>query len=152
MWSDWLVFCDCGSHSVTLWWIRVRSLWKLPLQYSWDFPGSSHSKESACNVGDSGSILGLGRSPGVGNGNPFQCSCLEKSMDTAAWWAEVHGVAKSRTWLSNETSTIGSWWNLCVNKMALGRCSPRLWRAAWWGQRSLGFILISMHWCSSPTV
>ena len=41
------------------------------------FPGGSGSKESACNVGDLGSILGLGRSPGGGHGNPLQCSCLE---------------------------------------------------------------------------
>ena len=47
-------------------------------------PHGSDGEESACNARDLGSILGLGRSPGVGNGNPFQCSCLEKSMDTAA--------------------------------------------------------------------
>ena len=45
------------------------------------FPGGSVGKESACNVGDQGSILGLGRSPGEGNGNPFQYSCLENPMD-----------------------------------------------------------------------
>ena len=49
------------------------------------FPGSSAGKESACNVGDMGSIPGLGRSPGEGNGNPLQCSCLENSMDRGAW-------------------------------------------------------------------
>ena len=54
-------------------------------------------KESACNVGDLGSIPGSGRSPGEGNGNPLQYSCLENSMDGGAWWATVHGVAKSRT-------------------------------------------------------
>ena len=55
---------------------------------------------SACNVGDLGSIPGLGRSPGEGNGNPLQYSCLENPMDGGAWWAIVHGVAKSRTQLS----------------------------------------------------
>ena len=45
-----------------------------------DFPGSSDSKESACNARDPGSVPGLGRSPGEGNGNPLQYSCLEKSM------------------------------------------------------------------------
>ena len=55
---------------------------------------------SACNVGDLGSIPGLGRSPGEGNGNPLQYSCLENPMDAGAWWAIVHGVAKSRTQLS----------------------------------------------------
>ena len=61
------------------------------------FPGSSDGKASACNAGDPGSILGLGRSPGEGNGNPLHYSCLEYSMDGGAWWATVHGVAKSWT-------------------------------------------------------
>ena len=49
------------------------------------FPGGSDGKASACNVGDLGSIPGLGRSPGEGNGNPFQDSCLENPMDRGAW-------------------------------------------------------------------
>ena len=57
-------------------------------------------KASACNAGDLGSIPGLGRSPGEGNGNPLQYSCLENPMDGGAWWATVHGVAKSWTRLS----------------------------------------------------
>ena len=48
------------------------------------FPGGSDSKESACNVGHMNSIPGSGRSPGEGNGYPFQCSCLENSMDRGA--------------------------------------------------------------------
>ena len=63
------------------------------------FPGGSDGKESACNLGDLGSIPGLGRSPGGGHSNPLQCSCLENPMDRRAWWATVHGVAKSWTWL-----------------------------------------------------
>ena len=58
-------------------------------------------KESACNVGDQGSIPGSGRSPGEGNGTPLQYSCLEKSMGRGAWQATVHGVTKSRTQLSD---------------------------------------------------
>ena len=58
-------------------------------------PGGSDGKEFACNVGDMGSIPGLGRSPGEGNGNPLQYSCLENPMDRVAWWATVHGVAKT---------------------------------------------------------
>ena len=58
---------------------------------------SSVGKESACNVGDPGSIPGLERFPGEGNGNPFQYSCLENPMDRGAWQATVHGVAKSQT-------------------------------------------------------
>ena len=49
------------------------------------FPGGSDSKETACNVGDLGSIPGLGRSPGEGNGNPLQYSCLENPMEGRAW-------------------------------------------------------------------
>ena len=60
----------------------------------------SAGEESDCNAGDAGdtdSVPGLGRSPGGGNGNPLQYSCLENSMDRGAWWAIVHGTAKSQT-------------------------------------------------------
>ena len=67
------------------------------------FPHGSEVKVSACNAGDPGSIPGSGRSPGEGNGNPLQDSCLENPMDREAWWATVHGVAKSRTRLSDFT-------------------------------------------------
>ena len=61
------------------------------------FPGGSEVKASACNAGDLGSIPGLGRSPGEGNGNPLQYSCLENPMDGGSWWATVQGVTKSQT-------------------------------------------------------
>ena len=61
----------------------------------WGSPDGSKGKESACNAGDLGLIPGLGRSPGKGNGNPFQYSCLRDSMDRGKWWATVHGVAES---------------------------------------------------------
>ena len=70
-----------------------------------DFPGGSEVKTSACNTGDLGSIPGLGRSPGEGNGNPLLYSCLENPMVEGAWWATVHGVAKSQTRLSDLTFT-----------------------------------------------
>ena len=57
-----------------------------------DFPGGLDGKVSAYNVGDLGSIPGPERSPGEGNGNPLQYSCLENPMDGGAWWAAVHGV------------------------------------------------------------
>jgi len=65
------------------------------------FPGGLDSKESAYNAVDPGLILGSGRFPGEGNGNPLQYSCLENSMDREAWWATVHGVTKSWTRLSD---------------------------------------------------
>ena len=65
------------------------------------FPGGLDSKESACDSGDVGSIPGSGRSPGEGNGNPLQYSCLENSMNRGAWQAIVHGVSKSWLQLSN---------------------------------------------------
>ena len=64
------------------------------------FPGDSGGKESACDARDPGSIPGSGKSPGEGNGNPLQYSCLENSMDRGAGRATVHGVAKSWTQLS----------------------------------------------------
>ena len=61
----------------------------------WGFPGGSEVKASACNAGDS--IPESGRSPGEGNGNPLQYSCLENPMDGGAWWATVHGITNSQT-------------------------------------------------------
>ena len=67
--------------------------------YNLGFPGGSDGKVSDWNVGDLGSIPGLGISPGGRNGNPLQYSCLENSMDRGAWQATVHRVTKSRTQL-----------------------------------------------------
>ena len=64
------------------------------------------SAYNAYHVGDPGSIPGSGRSPGEGNGNPLQYSCLENPMDGGTWKATVHGVAKSRTRLSDFTFTL----------------------------------------------
>ena len=60
-------------------------------------PDGSDGKQFACNVGDLGLIPGLGRSPGVGYGNPLQYSCLENTVDRGAWWATVHSVTESWT-------------------------------------------------------
>ena len=68
-----------------------------------DFPGGSEGKVSVYNAGDLGSIPGLGRSAGEGSGNPLQYYCLKNPMDRGAWQATVHGVAKSRTRLSDFT-------------------------------------------------
>ena len=72
------------------------------------FPCGTLVKNLPDSVGDArdvGSIPGLGRSPGEGNGYPVQYSCLKNSMDRVAWWATVHGAAKSQTRLSNFTFT-----------------------------------------------
>ena len=66
-------------------------------QYKMGFPCGSDGEESACNAGDLGLIPGSERSPGEGNGYPLQYPRLENSVDQGAWWAEVHGIAKSQT-------------------------------------------------------
>ena len=71
-----------------------------------DFPGGSDGKASVYNSGDPGLIPGSGRSPGEGNGNPFQYYCQENPMDGGAWYTTGHGIAKSRTRLSNFTSSL----------------------------------------------
>ena len=70
------------------------------LMYSLGFPGGSVVKNLPANAGaagDAGSVPGLGRSPGEGNGNPLQYSCWENPMGRGAWWAAGQGVTKSRT-------------------------------------------------------
>ena len=77
------------------------------IHLSTSMPGGSVVKRMPANArdtGDMGLIPGSGRSTGEGNGNPLQYSCLENPMDIGAWWATVHGVAKSRTQLSDFTS------------------------------------------------
>ena len=71
---------------------------------------------SAGDARDAGSYSGLGRSSGVGNGNPLQYSCLENSMDRGAWQATVHGMAKSQTWLRDWAHTQMGEWHI-VNKV-----------------------------------
>ena len=68
--------------------------WKKYPIYSICFPDSPVGKESTCNAGDLGLILGLRRSPGEGNGNRLQCSCLVNPMDKGAAWAQLPKVAK----------------------------------------------------------
>ena len=82
-------------------------------------------KESVCNAGDPDSISGSGRSPGEGNGNLFQYSCLENFTDRGAWQAIVHGVPKSQTWLSMHVllSQRPRWlWKILVRKFLHWPC------------------------------
>ena len=98
--------CEKGSRILQF----IKNLAaKLPGLGIMGFPDGSDGKESACNAGDPGLILESGRSPGEGNGNPLQYSCLENSMDREAWWATVHGIAKSQTQLK-QLSSSSSWW------------------------------------------
>ena len=70
---------------------------RLPTPVFLGFPGGSDGKESACNVGNPGSVPGLGRFPGEGNGYPLRYSCLENPKVREAWRATVHGAANSLT-------------------------------------------------------
>ena len=74
----------------------------LKILLKWEM-GSSVSKSSACNAGDPGLIPGSGRSPGKGNGNPLQYSCLENPMDRGIWQATIHGVVRVRHDLVTKT-------------------------------------------------
>ena len=91
---DWgaIAFSDCTLYICAIYCMSVIPQTGLP--------GGSDGKESARNAGDPGSICGSGRSPGDGNGNPLQYSCLENSMDRGAWQVTVCGAAKSWTQLS----------------------------------------------------
>ena len=71
------------------------------IEHPMRLPRLLSGKESACQTGGTGSILGSRRSPGEGNGNPLQYSCLENLMDREAWWITVHRVAMSQTQLSD---------------------------------------------------
>ena len=92
---EWVWFCLCNVDDFSTTGTYLRA--------SYGLPWCSDGKESACNARDLGSILGSGRSLGEGNGNLVQYSCLENPMYRGAWWATVHGVAKSRMWLSTHT-------------------------------------------------
>ena len=103
----YLKFLGIRTSLTSKTWLYVQhtlTFERRPLAHSrgwWGFPRGSDSKESAWNAGDPGSIPGLRRSFGEGNGKPLQFSCLENPKDRGAWWATVHEVAKSQTWLSN---------------------------------------------------
>jgi len=95
------------------------------IRFGWTSLVAQTVKASAYNVGDLGSIPGLGRSPGEGNGNPLQYSCLENPMDRGAWQAAVHGVTKSQIRLSDFTSLhfkvwVHQLWNKTPTQLSFG--------------------------------
>ena len=94
----WITGAGMGKEGTSQDAVLVLLAWA-PQVY---LPCCSDGKESTCDSGDLGSIPGSGRSPGEGNGNPLQYSCLGNPMDRGAWWATVHGVMKSQTWLSDK--------------------------------------------------
>ena len=85
---------DCIVHGVAKSQTRLSDFHFHFIVLIMGFPWWLSGKESACNVGDQGSIPGSGRSSGEGNGNPLQYSCLENPMDKGAWWATVHRVTE----------------------------------------------------------
>ena len=104
------------------------------------FPGGSVVKNLPDNAGDTGnagSVSGLGWSPGVGNGNPLQYSCLENPMDRGAWQATVHGVAKSQTWLSTHANVF-----LAKKKMSILALCPFLNQIIWFLDTQLCEVFI----------
>ena len=115
----------CHSHKDTS--LKSSFCFHLP-HYPYSVLVINPTKASACNTGDLGSISGSGRSLGEGNGNPLRYCCLGNPMDTGAWWATVHGVAKSQTGLSDFTFTF---------TFILGHWLPT---ALYW------FTLLSWHW------
>ena len=112
-----------GSHSQT-WLMRLsrsssQRRDRLTPPVFWGFPDCSDDKESARNVGDLGSIPGLGRSPGEGNGYLLQNSCLENSTDWGTWQATVHGVTKGQTQLSDFNFQEIDYWRRPNNELYL---------------------------------
>ena len=144
-------------------WQRVRHDW---VTFTFlGFPGSSDGKASAYNVGDLGSISGSGRSPGEGNGNPLQYSCLENPMDQGVRWATVHGVTKSQTQLSDFTSlhyprteafilptsgNVGNW-RVCKQLLKLHHSWTLSPTQSYFLQFSLGYWSHKLSECKSPS-
>ena len=109
----------------------------LAINQGMGFPGESDGKESACNAGDPGWILGSGRSPGEGNSNPLQHSCLGNPMDRGAWRATVHGVTKD--------SDMTEWLTLSLSYFPKegGAASPSVTMAS----HGMSFF---RRWCPAP--
>ena len=110
MWESWVKLL-----------LKLRRLTFILGRYPvWGLPGDLVVENPPANIGDTGSIPGLGGSPGGGNGNPLQYSCLENPRDGGAWWAAVYGVTQSRTqlkWFSSSSTSLKSQCHLCTFKI-----------------------------------
>ena len=105
--SAWVSSLETQGFKTAAWLLTWISRLPAPTQ-PLGFHCSSIGKESACNASNSGPIPGSGRSPGEGNGNPLQYSCLGHPMDRGAWWAAVHDVTKesdTTEWLNTHKHT-----------------------------------------------
>ena len=130
--------CSCleNPRDGGVWWAAIYGVaqsrtWlkRLSSSNSSRFPRWLSGKERTWNAGDASSIPGSGRSPGEGSGNPLQYSYLENPMDRGAWWARVHVVAKSRTWLVTKQQQASLQIPFSIN------CNPmrkRLLFLFWW--------------------
>ena len=131
-------------------WLRLRNIEKkdvCPFLLLENSRPLSEVKASAWNVGDLGSIPGLGRSPGEGSGNPFQYSCLENPMDRGAWRATDHRVAKSQTQLkrpSTHTHVWESWFAALFQTKAKKSC-PHLFPLSSLSHASFFFSLYNSN-------
>ena len=131
------------------------------------FPGGSVSKESTCNAENQGSVPGLGRSPGEGNGYTLQYSCLENPVDRGARWATAHGDAVSDMIDTHseteggscgaEPFTHGIWFHLQVGRVRIQLNSQTPWRhphthihTVEWGRGTLLHILTSQSSFTLP--
>ena len=124
------------------------SLWS----YIRGFPGGSDGKDSACNAGDPGSISGLGRSPGEGNGTPFQYSCLENSMERGAWGGlqSMESQRIGHDWVTNPLFGRYSLWSYVVLSriwMSLLCWKPERW--LWAGALEPSSSLSGLIWILS---
>ena len=127
-----LLFSNCDCHCP----IRKREL-QGPCWASHMVLVVKNPPANAGGGRDAGSIPGLGRSPGGGNGNPLQYSCLENPMDREAWWATVHRVAKTWTqlkWLSIQAKRKGR--DHLPSLKPLLSCSTRYFLIAYWPEHS----------------
>ena len=97
----------------------------------WDFPGGSDQKESACKARNMGSVPGLGRSPGKGNGYPHQYSCLENSTDRGVWQATVHRVTRNQTRLKQLSTHTHAFHGMHVLWLTAHTWLLTKWRTIW---------------------